>query len=176
MHFTIPHTAEQTIKILNRRQAGEKTKWLNTPNTYSKVEVAQEYADWREKEEGEDEGYKTKIHWVGDKDPKSGDSLAITDPQQFARQGQGPKEYKKKAKTDAPLSDSHDGMEPGQQPTTRTLKSTPSLKELSRGSTKTRLYCTQPTLPIHSRRYQREISLITRKKLRINLVKINRGR
>ncbi|XP_071827242.1 gamma-adducin-like isoform X3 [Apostichopus japonicus] len=92
---------ESPIKMLNRRQAGEKTKWLNTPNTYSKVEVAQEYADWGEKEEveGEDEGYKSKIHWVGDKDHKSGDSLAFSDPQQFARQGQDPKEYKKKAKT-----------------------------------------------------------------------------
>ncbi|PIK45311.1 putative gamma-adducin isoform X3, partial [Apostichopus japonicus] len=79
------------------RQAGEKTKLLNTPNTYSKVEVAQEYVDWGE--EGEDEGYMTKTHWVGDKDPKSGDAVAITDPQQFARQGQDPKEYKKKAKT-----------------------------------------------------------------------------
>ncbi|XP_071815962.1 gamma-adducin-like isoform X2 [Apostichopus japonicus] len=82
--------------MLNRRQACEKTKWLNTPNTYSKVEVAQEYANWGE--EGEDEGYKTKIHWVGDKDPKSGDAVAITDPQQFARQGQDHKEYKKKVK------------------------------------------------------------------------------
>ncbi|XP_071813030.1 uncharacterized protein [Apostichopus japonicus] len=34
--------------------------------------------------------------WVGDKDPKSGDAVAITDPQQFARQGQDHKEYKKK--------------------------------------------------------------------------------
>ncbi|XP_071846245.1 gamma-adducin-like isoform X2 [Apostichopus japonicus] len=98
---------ESPIKMLNRRQAGEKTKWLNTPNTYSKVEVAQEYANWGE--EGEDEGYKTKIHLsssdmylvcVGDKDPKSGDAVAITDPQQFARQRQDPKEYKKKVKLD----------------------------------------------------------------------------
>ncbi|XP_071813053.1 gamma-adducin-like isoform X2 [Apostichopus japonicus] len=51
---------ESPIKMLNRRQAEEKTKWLNTPNTYSKVKVAQEYANWGE--EGEDEGYKTKIH------------------------------------------------------------------------------------------------------------------
>ncbi|XP_071816562.1 protein hu-li tai shao-like [Apostichopus japonicus] len=35
------------------------------------------------------------LKWVGDKDPKSGDAVAITDPQQFARQGQDPKEQER---------------------------------------------------------------------------------
>lgn len=52
---------ESPIKMLNRKHAGEKTKWLNTPNTYSKVEVAVENADWGDNEELE-ELHKTKIH------------------------------------------------------------------------------------------------------------------
>lgn len=90
---------ESPIKMLNRKQAGEKTKWLNTPNTYSKVEVPVESSDWGKTEEDEEDGPKTKIVWVDDKDPKCGDPVKISDPQQFAKQGEDPQEYKKKAKT-----------------------------------------------------------------------------
>ena len=33
---------QSPMKLMNRKQAGEKTKWLNTPNTYTKVETEEE--------------------------------------------------------------------------------------------------------------------------------------
>ena len=48
---------QSPMKLANRKEAREKTRWLNTPNTYTKVEVTEEM-------NGDDEGEpktKTKV-------------------------------------------------------------------------------------------------------------------
>ncbi|XP_071506548.1 gamma-adducin-like isoform X2 [Diadema antillarum] len=82
---------ESPLKMLNRKKANEKTKWMNTPNTYSKVEVPVE--------QNGDESPKTKTKWVSEKDATAGESVKIQDPQQFAKQSDNPREFKTKAKS-----------------------------------------------------------------------------
>ncbi|XP_041476542.1 gamma-adducin-like isoform X3 [Lytechinus variegatus] len=81
---------ESPLKLLNRKKANEKTKWMNTPNVYSKVEVPVE-------QNGE-ESPKTKTKWVSEADKTSGQPTKIQDPQQFAKQSDNPREFKTKAK------------------------------------------------------------------------------
>ncbi|XP_030841686.1 gamma-adducin-like isoform X3 [Strongylocentrotus purpuratus] len=81
---------ESPLKMLNRRKANEKTKWMNTPNSYSKVEVPVE-------QNGE-ESPKTKTKWVSEVDKTAGHSTKHQDPQQFAKQSDNPREFKTNAK------------------------------------------------------------------------------
>ncbi|XP_033125508.1 gamma-adducin-like isoform X2 [Anneissia japonica] len=76
------------LKLANKRQQKEKTKWLNTPNQYTKMEVTIQ-------EDG-DSSPKTKTKWITSEDGTGGDSIVIQDPQQFAKQGDNPKEFKNK--------------------------------------------------------------------------------
>ncbi|XP_071946979.1 alpha-adducin-like isoform X2 [Antedon mediterranea] len=78
------------LKLANKRQQKEKTKWLNTPNQYTKMEVTIQ-------EDG-DSSPKTKTKWITSEDGTCGDSIVIQDPQQFAKQGDNPKEFKNKRK------------------------------------------------------------------------------
>ncbi|XP_038071158.1 alpha-adducin-like isoform X2 [Patiria miniata] len=81
---------QSPMKLMNRKQAGEKTKWLNTPNTYTKVEVQEEV------KEGEEA--KTKTVWVTDEAKQtSGESMKVA-PHQFSVLSEDPKELKKKQK------------------------------------------------------------------------------
>ncbi|XP_070540129.1 alpha-adducin-like isoform X2 [Ptychodera flava] len=81
---------EPPMKMAQRRAAGEKTKWLTTPNTYTKVEVTIN--------EGDEGSPKTKTKWVTKEEATEGETMKIQDPQQFAKQGEDPKEFKKRQK------------------------------------------------------------------------------
>ncbi|XP_022086694.1 gamma-adducin-like isoform X2 [Acanthaster planci] len=82
---------QSPMKLMNRKQAGEKTKWLNTPNTYTKVEVQEEV------KEG-DETPKTKTVWVSDEQKQTSGEPIKVDPHQFSVLSDDPKEMKKKHK------------------------------------------------------------------------------
>lgn len=82
---------ESPLKMLNRKKANEKTKWMNTPNVYSKVEVPVD-------DQNGEESPKTKTKWVSESDKTAGQSTKIQDPQQFAKQSENPREFKTKAK------------------------------------------------------------------------------
>ncbi|XP_033633381.1 alpha-adducin-like isoform X1 [Asterias rubens] len=82
---------QSPMKLMNRKQAGEKTKWLNTPNTYTKVETEEEL------KEG-DETPKKKTVWVSDVEKQtSGDAIRV-DSHSFSKLSDDPKELKKRQK------------------------------------------------------------------------------
>ncbi|XP_077866117.1 alpha-adducin-like [Saccoglossus kowalevskii] len=111
---------ESPMKLMQKKSAGDKTKWMNTPNTYTKVEVTVQDGD---------SSPKTKTKWIpeDESDFKTSTPIKIEDPQQFAKQGEDPKEFKKRQKelkqdrrddriTSGPLSEVLHGISyPGQK-------------------------------------------------------------
>ncbi|XP_077992684.1 protein hu-li tai shao-like [Glandiceps talaboti] len=79
---------ESPMRMAQRKAAGDKTKWLTTPNSYTKVEVTIQ--------EGEGSP-KTKTKWVTEEDTTTGGVIKIG-PQQFTNPGEDPKEFKKRQK------------------------------------------------------------------------------
>lgn len=85
---------QSPLKLANRKEAREKTRWLNTPNTYTKVEVAEEGT------ENQDGDPKTKTQWVHEDDDQTAGQGVKVEATQFnmPNAGEDPKEYKKKQK------------------------------------------------------------------------------
>ncbi|KAB7495796.1 Protein hu-li tai shao [Armadillidium nasatum] len=72
-------------RILDGRKAQDKTRWLNSPNTYSKVEVL---------ETGTPDPKKI-TKWVADESPTHSTSVKFEDPLMFVPKDTDPKEFKK---------------------------------------------------------------------------------
>lgn len=80
------------LKYMAQRQQREKTRWLNSPNTYMKVNVPEESRN------GETSP-RTKITWMKAEDPSkvsSGTPIKIEDPNQFVPLNTNPTEVLEK--------------------------------------------------------------------------------
>lgn len=80
------------LKYIAQRQQREKTRWLNSPNTYMKVNVPEESRN------GETSP-RTKITWMKAEDPSkvsSGTPIKIEDPNQFVPLNTNPTEVLEK--------------------------------------------------------------------------------
>ncbi|XP_013397796.1 protein hu-li tai shao isoform X5 [Lingula anatina] len=76
-------------QIIESKKKAQKTEWLNTPNIYHKQEI----------EEIGTPNPKKIIKWVEDSSsPQRGSYIKVENPNQFAPQGQDPKEFKQKQK------------------------------------------------------------------------------
>ncbi|XP_072527636.1 adducin 3 (gamma) a isoform X4 [Salminus brasiliensis] len=83
--FDDDETPRFPFRLLQQRQQREKTRWLNSPNCYTKVNVA---------DGGQEESARTRTMWMKSEDgsTSSGTPIRIEDPNQFVPLNTNPNE------------------------------------------------------------------------------------
>ncbi|KAJ6669058.1 hypothetical protein lerEdw1_007867 [Lerista edwardsae] len=88
------------LKFLAQKQQREKTRWLNSPNTYLKVDVPEESRN------GETSP-RTKTTWIKAEDTSKGTPIKIEDPNQFVPLNTNPSDVLEKRNKPMQYEDEH---------------------------------------------------------------------